>query len=309
VRLETSWLLERAATAMRMGDMASAIEHLRAILGEEPENAQAHALLAFALLGTRRRHAARHEAAIAVACDPELGIGHRARGYVALSENDTPTAQAAFEHALAIDPSDEQNLLGLSRCYLAKRQFNEAMALIDKALEMDATATDALEAKARVELMRGDLRAAEATAQRALSLDPESPDALTLLGSIRLQAGDAEAARDLARWALQIDPTDEGALRLMADLKARQSWWLGAWWRFMVWLSRLGNERAVLVLTLLYIAYQAGVFVLRDLDMESAALGLNVVWLVLCAYTWGAGSIQRSMVAKELASVRLKPEF
>ncbi len=307
--LDGEWRIERAASALSHGDTTGAIDHLRSALGDNPENARAHALLAFALLSSRRRHAARHEAALAVACDPELGLGHRVRGYVALAENDLGAASTAFHEALALEPLDEQNLLGMARCHLASRKFPDAMRQIERVLELDANSGDALEVKARLELMQGSLAAAEDSAQRALALDPESPEALTLLGSVRLRSGDTQAARDLALWALQVDPSDDSALRLMSDIKARESWLLGAWWRLMTWLSRLGSERAVLVLTMLYVVHQAIQLVLRDFDWDSAAIGFSLLWLVFCAYTWGAGSIQQRMVTKELEQVRLKPGF
>jgi Tfp pilus assembly protein PilF len=304
-----SWPLERAIAALRRNDMATAIDHLRDVLTEEPEHAGAHALLAFSLLGSRRRHAARHEANQALACNPELPLAHRASGYVALAEANIGQARLAFQKALELDPSDEQNLLALARCDSAQGNWTAALDNIERALERDAGSGEALEAKGRVHLARGQLPEAEAAARAALALDPESAEALTLLGAVRLRAGDKDAARDLALWALQIDPSDDSALRLMADIKARQSWLLGLWWRYMVWLSKLGNERAVLVLTLTYIVYQAGVFLLGDLGLESAALGLSLLWLMLCIYTWTASSIQRNMVAKELERVRLKPDF
>jgi Tfp pilus assembly protein PilF len=309
VRVDSSWTLDCAALALRHGNATGAVEDIRGVLGEDPENARAHALLAFALLSLRRRHAARHEAELAIACDPEQAFPHRIRGYVALAENDAARANAAFEQAVSLNPDDEQNLLGLARCHLAARRFGPATQMLARVLEADASSSDAYEVQARLELERGDLPAAEEAAQRALAIDPESAEALTLLGTVRLRGGNAEAARDLALWALQLDPSDDGALRLMADIKARQSWHLGLWWRLMTWLSRLGIERAMLVMTLMFVVQHAGVLLLNDLGYEQAALGLSILWLIFCAYTWGAGSIQQRMVAKELESVRLKPGF
>jgi Flp pilus assembly protein TadD len=71
-------LLERAYTQMAQHHLRGAIETLRQVLSLDPDNAQAHALLATCLHDEKRLFAADHEARAALALDADLPCAHYA---------------------------------------------------------------------------------------------------------------------------------------------------------------------------------------------------------------------------------------
>lgn len=295
--------------AIERGNHQGAIEPLRDVLTEEPDNASAHALLSHSLLLTRRRHAARYEADRALECAPEYDFAHRVRAMVALAENDRPRAEEGFRTAIALDPADSANLLGLAHFERVRGRRQEAIALIAKAIALDGASASAELARGQLELDDGRADAAEAAARQVLSAEPGNADAQVLLGNARLRQGDVGGARELALWALQNEADNADALELLVDVKARQSWFLGLWWRYNIWMGGLGGERAIVVLIVAYMVYSLARMALADSGQASLASGLTILWLILCVYTWSGGAMRDRMVARELAGVKLRRDF
>lgn len=301
--------LQRAAIAIQRGNHRGAIEALRDVLTEEPDHASAHALLAHSLLATRRRHAARYEADRALACAPEFDFAHRVRAMVAMAENDLPRAEDGFRKAIELDPADAANYLAFAHLERRRGRRRQAIELIEKAIVIDGGNPQAQLARGHLELDEGRLDGAEAAARQVLSGAPDDADAQVLLGMVRLRRGDIEGARELALWALQNEADNSDALELLVDVKARQSWFLGLWWRYNVWMGGLGVERAIIVLILAYMVYSVARMALVDAGQRSMATGLTIAWLIVCIYTWSGGAMRDRMVARELAGVKLKREF
>ncbi|MBI1384468.1 MAG: tetratricopeptide repeat protein [Rhizobiales bacterium] len=297
-----------AGRAMATGNHSGAIETLRDALTQDPEHASAHTLLAYALLGQGRIHAARFEADAALRLAPELDDCHRVSGYVAISEADLVRARRDFLAAVELDPRSTENLLGLARLLDVCDEPVEALALVEKALEIEVEPAS-LVLRGGMHLEAGRLAEAEEDARRALALQPEDAATLALMGQVLLRGGDREAAREFALWALQIDATDQDALSLLANIKMRESWLMGLWFRWNVWISRLGTERAVLVLLAAFVVYWVARLAIRDLGYPGAAQMLTYAWLIFALYTWVGGAIRDRIVEKEVARVRLRPNF
>ncbi len=302
-------LLNRAAMDMRIGQTAGAIDKLRDVLTITPDDALAHTLLASCLMGQRRLHAARHEADLAIQLQPAFPFAHRMRGLIAMSENELERMGEAMQEAVALDPEDSDNVIGLARYHKVRNDLPTARGLAEKALEMEPGDNGALNFIGEIALESGDLDRARQAAQSVLEANPEDVDALVLLGNVALQSGDVDAARDLALWALQRNADDADALRLLTDIKMRENKLLGLFWKFQTWMGRLGAERAMIVLIVAFVLYSFARVALVDFGLQQYGNILQMVWLGLCLYTWVGAGIQNRMVRKELERVRLRPGF
>jgi len=132
---------------------------------------------------------------------------------------DIKEAEAAYRHALEVDPTFARAWAGLAGVYLveAAGETNElglsrnvaltrASDAADRALKFDA---DLAEAHARVALylcMIGDRAGARAALQRAVALEPENPLVLGNLAGIAEENGRLEDAIELMRRAVVRDP-------------------------------------------------------------------------------------------------------
>lgn len=302
-------LLARAQDQLAHGDPAGAIETLRLALSTSPDDATAHALLALALVQARRRHAARVEASIALTLDPAAPFPHLAMGSVHRAHGDLEAAEAEYRRFVELEPNAPAGHRALAGVLQARGRTAEARAVLDRALALDAADPETLAARAELALATGDVAGAERWARAALAEDAENQDALVALGGALLRRGQVARARELAVTALQEDATSMGALLLLAQVKARESWLLGLWWRWGTFFERFGPARQVLLLMLLFVLYRFAVITLRAAELPQAAELTQWAWLAFAAYTWFSPALFRRSLQKELEKVRLRPEF
>jgi tetratricopeptide (TPR) repeat protein len=307
--LRIAQLLGHATRLMRGGHTDQAIDVLTRILGEAPDFSDAHAYLAVCLVSRHRLHAAQLEASQALLLDPDSEVAHMAMAAVSIAHRKFREAEAHLEAAHTLSPEDADILAMSASLYQAWDKPDQALDNIARAHAMAPDDPGILAQYGRIEFLRGRREPARGFAERALEIDPEHVDALTLLGHCDLAAGRVEDARRHAVWALQNAPGDEGALTLLAAVKARQSWFLGLWWRFQTWISAGSNRRAIALLVGMYLLYRAVGIALVDNGQQDGASVLSVVWLGFCVYTWFAPSIFQKSVRRELETVRLRPDY
>lgn len=307
--LRLARLLDHALRLMRGGHVDQAIDVLTRLLGEAPDDADAHAALALCLVSRHRLHAAKLEAAQALALEPDGVLAHLAMASVSIARREFPAAEAHLDAARAIAPEHPENYRIAATLYRNWGRNARALEEIGKAHALDPDDPGILAQYGWLMFLEGRREEARDFAERALQRDPEHVDALTLLGQCDLAAGHVEDARGHAVWALQNEPGDEGALTLLAAIKARRSWLLGLWWRFHSWLTAGSSHRAIALLVGMYLAYRATGVTLHVKQHDDAAAWLSYAWLAFCVYTWFAPAIFRRSLKREMETVRLRPDY
>jgi tetratricopeptide (TPR) repeat protein len=301
--------LRRAGAQLARGQVDAAIETLAMLLGDEPDDADAHALLALCLARRKRLHAARMEAETSLQLDPENVFAHRAMALVLSFSRRFQEALKHLQAAQALAPDDALVEIDLAGLHLAWQHVDAALPHAQRARELLPDSEEPLVMLARVAAEGGRRDQAEALAREALEIDPESVDALVIVGDAALAAGRVDDAREHAAWALQQDPEHAGALELICSIKARQSPWIGLWWRFQAFVTSGGGTRAVAILLGIFLSYKTGAIVLEEYGRPDAAQLLRYVWLGFCVYTWVAPEVFLRALRRELQQVRLRPDF
>ena len=110
--------LELAQEQLQRGQALAAIETLARVLGEDPEDADAHALLALCLVRRKRLHAARLEAARALQIEPEHYFPHLAVATVASASRQFAEAEKHLLIAQTLSPEAGGVERELARLYL-----------------------------------------------------------------------------------------------------------------------------------------------------------------------------------------------
>lgn len=164
----------------------NSIEHFDQAIAIDPSYPGPHAGRAIALILTgwdSLHYADRHEAAersidAALALDPELAIGHAARGLMLLSRRDYPVAEAALRKAIALDP----NLIE-ARNWLASALTGQGLIIEGVVARENALARDPLNPILNINLgshyaASGDFYRAETQYRRLLDL-PKPPAGAT----------------------------------------------------------------------------------------------------------------------------------
>ena len=301
--------LNLAQDQLGRGQVLEAIETLASLLGEDPDDAQAHALLAICLVRRKRLHAAGLEAASALQLAPEMAFPHIAAASVVSASRRFQEAKQHLLTAASIDGDSALVERDLSRLHLYWGHISEARQHAERSLELELGSPDGLTLSGEVSMAAGQWQEATAFAQQALSADPEHIDALVLLGTCELQAGRTAQARDHAVWALQLDADDVGARALLCSIKARSNPLLGLWWRFQSMITSGGTTRSILLLVGMYLLYRASLIMLADQGETRLTTLLSYLWLGFCVYTWIAPGMFARSLAKEMEEVRLRREF
>lgn len=298
-----------AQLMLERGQTEQAMDALTELLGDDPDDGDAHALLAICLVRRKRLHAARLEAQRAAELDPESVFAHLAMGGVLFARREFALAEQHLSSALELDPESDQPHAQLARLYDAWGKPDDAMAHALRACELAPASASNWALRGSLEHSAGNRVAALEHAVSALEIDPEHLDALVLAGHCELASGNAHSAHEHAVWALQIDPTDEGPLTLLGAIKARQSIFLGAWWRFQSFMTAGSSRRMLLLLVGIFLVYRIVLIALGNNGMDHLVTPLAIVWLGFCAYTWFAPTLFWKSVKREMESVTLRSDY
>jgi tetratricopeptide (TPR) repeat protein len=301
--------LRHALNLLNAGHHDQAIDVLTRALGEDPDNGDAHAMLAFALVGKKRLYAAEAEAGHALALESENPFAHLAMASVSIASRKLARAEEHVNAAKALAPESAHPYRLAASLYRVWGKPQQAQDENERARALDPDDPDVWAQAGWLAFERGERDIARAQAQSALEIDPEHVDALTLLGHCDLAAGRAEEARAHALWALQQDPGDSGAMTLFAAVKARRSWLLGLWWRFQSFVNAGSGRRAIVMLLGAYLLYRVVGIAMVHNGMKEWAGFVTLAWLAFCVYTWFAPTLFWRSIRKEMKTVRLRPDY
>jgi tetratricopeptide (TPR) repeat protein len=175
---------------------------------------------------------AERDLAVALRAAPTFYPAETALGYVALGQSDAKAALAYFDRALARQPDYTAALVGKGQTLLALNRDSEAIAAFEAALAANPTLIDL---RRRIEVLRfrsaeRGLAAARQAARTgrpdeairaytaAIASSPESAFLYRELAAVERQAGDADAALIHFRKAAELDPGDASSHAQIAEL-------------------------------------------------------------------------------------------
>jgi tetratricopeptide (TPR) repeat protein len=207
-------------------------------LAESPDNALAHAFLAYCLMQRDHKEEALREADLAIRLDPGVAFCHYVRGLVLCRQDRLKEAEESVQEAIRQDPGDADYLGLLASVELGRRRWPAALEAADRGLALDpehAQCTN-LRAMALVQLGRKD--EAQQTLGSALANDPENALTHANQGWALLHRGDYPNALVHFREALRIDPElDWARAGIVEALKARHLVYR-LMLRFFLWMGR-----------------------------------------------------------------------
>ena len=139
----------------------------------------------------------------AIRLDPNQAGGYAALGTVLFYDAwDFPSAEAAFRHALLVDPSHSFTRQRYAMLLAARGRLPEAISIASEATQIEPQAPMRAIALGGVYYYARDFDKAEAAARRALELSPNLPVAFFLLGQVAAARGRYDDATQLVRTAL-----------------------------------------------------------------------------------------------------------
>lgn len=217
--VQSAWML------FLSGRHELAREAALAVLAEQPDDAEAMAMLARATWMLRRDEESVQCARRAVGLDPTNAFAIDSLARILLDAGRLDESLKVIEDALPSRP-DDVGWLGL-KAWLETCRGDHAAAITtaQAGLRIEALHEGCLVALARAEFVRENIPAARAACESLLRGNPDSAFAHRLLGSIAVAAQRTAEARARFVDVLRIEPADEHARRAVVVARRSMSWW------------------------------------------------------------------------------------
>ena len=231
--------IARAQLLLQQDRYDAAEAELRGALAEDPDNGDAHTLLAVCLAKAGKRQDAHAALDEAIRLRPDWAYPHFVRGHLYSDAGELEPARAAAAEALRLDPTDADAPALLAQIDALDNKWEAALDWAGRGLALDAEHAGCanLRAHALTKLRRHD-EAAQAI-ETTLRGDPENPTSHANLGWQKLHASQPREALDHFREALRLEPGHDWARAgLVEALKARNPVYrllLG----YFLWMSTL----------------------------------------------------------------------
>jgi len=300
---------EQALRYYSQGQTSAAIDLLKQLLSEDPNDAACHGLLAACLLGKKRIHAAEYELKLALAIDPLEPFLHLVYARVYYYQNKFAKSLGACDEVLSRDPESVEALKLKADILMTSNRGKEALSCLQEVSRLEPDSVETFCALGNHYLRTGEKDLALEYAAQALAKEAQHYDSNVLMGYTQLEHNDLAEAEYHAKLAIMLDPESEGALLLLASIKMRRSWFLGLWWRLNTKLNQLSNLGQATALISAFVLFNFISDLLADFDMEDASNALSYAWLGVVAYSWFAIPAFHRAIKKEIESFSFNKDF
>ncbi len=130
---------------------------------------------------------------------------------------DHAKAMQHLQQAVALDPQEAQNHLGMGRIYIEKGQIARAITALEQAVHLQPESGPGWLALAQAQAAASLWEAAALSADKAIAALNEPTDALLLRGRIAMQSNNPRGALSKAQAVLRLQPEHSEALHLAAQ--------------------------------------------------------------------------------------------
>jgi Flp pilus assembly protein TadD len=248
--------VRRARVLIDLRKYGHAVREARRALRSEPNDPEAHRLLARALWGQNKLRQARASAETAVGLAPQDAHAHSTLAGILYANGDKRGARAHHEQAVTLDPGlacfhtrYARFLLGVYRTSRSPRKdLQRSWLEAESALRLNPTDADAHLVCARLLCQQSRFLEAETSAREALAVEPNLARAHEVLGDIYVGWARHDEAFEPLREALRLNPTSGRLKRKVISALETQLPGLGIVWKLARTRTRMSS-----VLWLLYL--------------------------------------------------------
>lgn len=196
----------RGAIRLTAGQDKLALQDIRALLANNPNDAEALALQSVLALTQNRKEEAYTLANRAISADPHSATAYSALSYAEQGRFELEKALDAAEHAVKFAPHDAMVWARKAELELSQGLASESKETARHALGLDATLERTQTVTGFAYLLRMDTDEALETFEKAVRLDSTSPLARLGLGLAKIRNGDLEEGRQDLEIAAILDP-------------------------------------------------------------------------------------------------------
>lgn len=201
--------LDRARLLVNYGRYADAQNEIHQYLTVEPNDGEAHTLLAIVFLNLRKTEDAKAAIETAISLAPHEAYNFYIYSKVWYHLENTLEAEQKIREAISINPFTAEFFSWLAQIQLHKKDYTDALASADEGLAIEADNINCLNIRAIALTKLNKKQEAFETMQDALTGDPENSMTHANTGWSMLEHGDQKAALNHFTEALRLDPNNE----------------------------------------------------------------------------------------------------
>ncbi len=196
--------------------------HLRERLVKQPNDARAHALLAYVLARQERSAEALEEANRAIHLNPTLPYAYYVKSGALLNLNRVQQALDAIHEAVRLRPDYAPYHARRSAIYIAQKKWHKAIRAAEEGLRHDPENVQCLNCRGLAQIKLGERADAAESLESALNREPDNAGVHATQGWVLLHQGKQKVALEHFKEALRLDPLSEYARQgIVEALKAR----------------------------------------------------------------------------------------
>jgi len=190
-------------------EFARAQEIAEGVLKKEPNNADAHILLANSYAGLNNVEASLREMQDAITIAPDRSASYLNMAELQLHAKDTGQAEANFKKAVELDPKSAGAEMALANFYAQQRRFPDAEADFQKAIQLQPKDPLPRAALAKLYFVQGQKDKAVEALTDAKKAAPDDPNAYRMLGDFYFVTGALDQAVAEYQNVLHAHPKDQ----------------------------------------------------------------------------------------------------
>lgn len=223
-------------------------------LSEEPNHAQALAMLALVRLESQRYAEALEPAKQAVAAEPANPGMLYVLAFAHFVNNNPTEARALTNSALQLDPGDPELYQMLARISFHEQKWEEALYYCDLGLQQDSEHNGLVNLRAMCLVKLNRKAEAGHTIDFALGKDPENSYSHANKGWVQIEAGQYNEALESFKEALRIDPENDFARSGLKEAIRAKNPLYNIVLRYFLWMGKLTERNQWLVVIGAYVA-------------------------------------------------------
>ncbi|MEO8271722.1 MAG: tetratricopeptide repeat protein, partial [Aureliella sp.] len=270
-----------------------AADHLKQLLAQNPDSAEAHGLLALCLSYDRDQwHEATREAQLAVHLAPDEGFSHYALAVVLEKRNRLPEALKAAQEALRIDSYNVAYYALAASVHAQQAHWQDALDMASQGMAIDPDSSGCATIRSLALERLGRTQDASAEADAAVARNPDSAEAHAMRGWTQMQNGKYKDAQNSFRESLRLDPTYEFARSGMIQALNNNHLLFRLIFRFYSFVGRQTQAAQWALIIGLFV----GMRVLRAMSVQYPSLQpyvtpISLLYLSFCLLSWIANPL------------------
>lgn len=284
-------ILEQARLLLDQGRPRDAQAKLRMVLQQEPDNDEAHSLLARCYYDLKDFDKGIASIREAIRLKPDQSFYLYLRGFGFYQLDQLIAAKADLNNAIRLYPYNAEYYGLLAYCLLGEKNFTATLEKANEGLAIDATSLTCLNARSMALNKMKRTGEAIATMQDALSQDPDSEFTHNTIAWNLLESGRHNEAAHHFKEALRINPVLSSAQSgLKEALKSKvppYKWLL----QYSFWVNNRGKRLKSAMPIILYVSFRALLVLFQMSHTEWLAGILIGVYLLFVVASWTMNSI------------------